>query len=1181
MALGQLVLELKLNGNEFTVGLKSASGQLGQFIAGTQRANQSVTRATESTRKWGNVLRDTVIGLALVRDAVRTLADVTVGWQAAIVKVNGDMERSIALMKNFSTQRDAVKASAEAVGEVNMLLARASTSPFSLTAITDTFVKLRVGGVDPAAKSLNTLVDSVAAFGGSGENLKRAGVAIQQMAGKGVVSMEELRQQLGEAVPTAINAMADGLGTTYAKLVKEISQGKVSSKPAIQAMMEQLELSFKGSAATLMNTWGGAVAQFETGVKKIAVAFGGLEEGGYAEGGYLKTVTAELRSLTGVMNSPEMLNSAREVGKAIAELVTTAANGVKWIIQNKDSIYEWGKALLYLWLAFKGASIIGSVMGAAGAAINKLSMAMIQMRMNGVSAAASLRTQAAAMSGFNNSASIAAGGFARIATGSAAAGTAVRVLGGALGVIAGPIGLIITLAGSLGLAWYESAKGAKAAEQAVLDLNGALTDNNQLKILSDKRNSVKQEYEDQFGKNKGTVTIGQYGSYNTLADYQKAKAAKEAEMKSLDDTFFKARIKVADNYASQEAAAAIQANDAAVGEVSRNYKLNLAEVNKQFNDEAKKSGKKFDEEGYRKAIKQLGMIKLDDEIELYQTAKKEAEAAIEKIAPQGQKTKIDQTQLVQLEAAKKMVDEYKVKIAEATVARDEFGRTSLADTMVNGKDPNGGKPKFDALSIWVDKLAVKYGNLTAKADEANPYLGELAAVVESLDGKKLPNFDAEYAKAQKLAEGYWAAEKAMKAITTAQTEYKNGMSRLDAIQDLVNAKLNKVENLNPWEKASADSIRYEEELTDLTEQLEKTKKAAYEAQVDGRGASFLKKLEEEGVATAAKMEEVRATIEKLKVADTGKKMREDADSITEGLMEPDDKARVQYERQTAWAEEFYRKHQDQLNQDSVALAAYYDYRGSLDAQFQRDTESGLDAWIRQNKDATEEYKSLWGSAMDKFNDTLVEGLTSGKFELSEFVEYVLKEFIKIQLAKQMAAAAEAVGGSGGGGGLLGGLVSMAGSFFGGASGGNGLAAGSAGATSSNLGASSAGYSSKYFANGGIMTEYGELALKKYANGGVARTPQVAIYGEGSGAEAYVPLPDGRTIPVTMSGSSGGEGAAQKTGSVPVEVNVYNQGGEQMAATSNSQFDGEKMVVDIMLKKLQTPGPVRDAVKGVK
>ncbi|WP_140335294.1 phage tail tape measure C-terminal domain-containing protein, partial [Vibrio parahaemolyticus] len=34
-----------------------------------------------------------------------------------------------------------------------------------------------------------------------------------------------------------------------------------------------------------------------------------------------------------------------------------------------------------------------------------------------------------------------------------------------------------------------------------------------------------------------------------------------------------------------------------------------------------------------------------------------------------------------------------------------------------------------------------------------------------------------------------------------------------------------------------------------------------------------------------------------------------------------------------------------------------------------------------------------------------------------------------------------------------------------------------------------------FANGGIMTEFGSLPLKKYANGGVAKSPQVAVFGE--------------------------------------------------------------------------------------
>lgn len=62
-----------------------------------------------------------------------------------------------------------------------------------------------------------------------------------------------------------------------------------------------------------------------------------------------------------------------------------------------------------------------------------------------------------------------------------------------------------------------------------------------------------------------------------------------------------------------------------------------------------------------------------------------------------------------------------------------------------------------------------------------------------------------------------------------------------------------------------------------------------------------------------------------------------------------------------------------------------------------------------------------------------------------------------------------------------------------------------------------------FANGGIMTSEGPLPLRKYAAGGIANTPQLAMYGEGKMPEAYVPLPDGRTIPVTMRGGGGGSG----------------------------------------------------------
>lgn len=82
------------------------------------------------------------------------------------------------------------------------------------------------------------------------------------------------------------------------------------------------------------------------------------------------------------------------------------------------------------------------------------------------------------------------------------------------------------------------------------------------------------------------------------------------------------------------------------------------------------------------------------------------------------------------------------------------------------------------------------------------------------------------------------------------------------------------------------------------------------------------------------------------------------------------------------------------------------------------------------------------------------------------------------------------------------------------------------ATSSTVGAA--------FANGGIMSSAGSLPLKAYANGGIANKPQLALFGEGRMNEAYVPLPDGRSIPVSFSGDSMGDAS---TGGVYAPVNI--------------------------------------------
>ena len=78
---------------------------------------------------------------------------------------------------------------------------------------------------------------------------------------------------------------------------------------------------------------------------------------------------------------------------------------------------------------------------------------------------------------------------------------------------------------------------------------------------------------------------------------------------------------------------------------------------------------------------------------------------------------------------------------------------------------------------------------------------------------------------------------------------------------------------------------------------------------------------------------------------------------------------------------------------------------------------------------------------------------------------------------------------------------------------------------------------------------GPLPLRSYAGGGVANTPQLALFGEGRTPEAYVPLPDGRSIPVTMSG-----GASIRGGDVIVQVQNTGADPQQIAAVVRTAVD---------------------------
>lgn len=82
---------------------------------------------------------------------------------------------------------------------------------------------------------------SIAAFGMSSEDAKFSYMALSQMMSKGRVSSEELRRQLGERMPIAMEAMARATGVTIQGLDDLLKKGAVLSKDVMLPFVKEME----------------------------------------------------------------------------------------------------------------------------------------------------------------------------------------------------------------------------------------------------------------------------------------------------------------------------------------------------------------------------------------------------------------------------------------------------------------------------------------------------------------------------------------------------------------------------------------------------------------------------------------------------------------------------------------------------------------------------------------------------------------------------------------------------------------------------------------------------------------------------------------------------------------------------------------------------------------------------
>jgi tape measure domain-containing protein len=1180
MKAGKIRVELELDDGRFVQRVVRAGTSL-ETLQRTVRSNiKDVELVEKKTASFGHALRDVTVTVGLAQMALENLHAVTTGLVFTVIQANAEIERMTMLMRGMSDADTAAGAIEEANSQIDMLFEKAKDAPFSMRGISDAMVKIKAGGIDPMQGGLDALLNSVAAFGGDDQLLHRAAIAVQQMAGKGVISMEELRQQLGEAVPQAINLMARATGMSMREMVDVISSGTMESKAALARMFMEMEAVYGGAAKRMMTTWTGQVAKLRTVWMEFQRDIGSAGAG--AEGdslSFFELAKEQLRDLIYVLESSRGQAAAEQIGVALKDMTVAIRDGIDFVIKFKDEILQLGKALLVLYGTMKAVQIIRGF----GKAIGNARTAIGTFRMDLERSGRQMRVQQAAVARLAG-----ARGYGSFRTAALGASTAVRGLGKVLSALAGPIGIGVGLAIDawvMGLiefeskleqsreAWEKLEQGITNSEviaQVEEDIDNSATAieklNNAMKLIEqrgDPRKAlygleaselVPQELIDRV-KELGAGTM--FFSEEKRREYERQAAAL---LKDIQDTIDTAANKVRDGEQrianireTERKEAAERSADAALLSLRRQ----LEDEQRLYNQHAKTYSEFADAQQLdaEQRTRELGVIRAAqyrNMMDFVQARLKVAEEA-KKAAKEGTEEWLKQeaiiTRLTEL-----------FNDLSGNLERSE--KLSTPTTFLSGdEDTESNKNKESFLRY----LASMKSRLAKTRAEMRGASGELAKLESKL--KSGTWGDPDLLPADKLAEARKKAQELTEALEALEQK-EEGMDALDKIA----------------KKANDVAIAMEEAKRQFADPNAPDMNRGFGA-LQRQMAAALKEVKEglspeEYKRALARTQEIEQVYLNTSVYENAAAWQEKTRDIKASLATTVEERRAAANAGLRIEEERLRRIVAQFEgteeEKREVVEASEAYIRALREQTARENEGSLEKMARDWSDVTGNLEDLTANWLDSMVDGFVEAAKTGKMEWGSLIEEILAGILKIQMQAQLS---KSIMGEDGSGGLLGNLMGGAINFIGGMIGGGGGPI--------SLLPSGASY------GGGMVQSNAPIAGVQagglYHTGGIAGVENMMpIASLLSSAKRFhaggFPGLRSDEVPAILQK---GEGVFTKeqmralggSGGNDVQVNVINQSGQAMSAEQRQpRFDGEKMVLDIVLKHASRPGAFRNNLK---
>jgi len=347
---------LILDDSGFRVTAQATNAQLKALEAQFASTGQGVKAIEDKINSAGVTFHQWVTTIGALKFALMDLDSVFLSLPKSILETAGEIEKLQVVLKGLSTAADDAGRAADATIGKNFILNLEQNVPFKLQALTDTFVKLKTVGIDPMNGSMETLLNEVAKYGGSSEQLKSASLAIQQMAGKGVVSLQELRMQLSQAIPGAAQLMADAMGMSMGDLTKAISKGTVASEGAIKKMLAAFSLDSMGAGRAQMETWVGTLEKLNTkwDLFKVDVADAGL----------FAAAKAELNDMMSLFGTSQAKEWARSLSSEFVSMINLFHDGRVALQEYLPQLIELGKVVLTVFSITVVASWLGGMRNA-------------------------------------------------------------------------------------------------------------------------------------------------------------------------------------------------------------------------------------------------------------------------------------------------------------------------------------------------------------------------------------------------------------------------------------------------------------------------------------------------------------------------------------------------------------------------------------------------------------------------------------------------------------------------------------------------------------------------------------------------------------------------------------------------------------------------------------------------